>query len=119
MSPLFITMVLALIAAPTLAQTTSPSPSSVVGAAPRARALVAPGHLPAPSAQFPVGDREARRRQIATYALQNASQARLDRAQRVAEMINSGDRAGASALVTRERDHRLARGVSEMRQSQN
>lgn len=50
----------------------------------------------------------------ARQAVQNTSPGRMSRAERVAEMINAGDCAGAHALALAENDRRLARRVAQV-----
>lgn len=52
-------------------------------------------------------------------ALNNASPARLNRAERIAELINAHDCAGAHDLAMRENDRRLAHRVAEVCQTRN
>jgi hypothetical protein len=50
----------------------------------------------------------------AQAAVQNASPARMGRAERVAQMINDGNCTGAYALAREEGDRRLTRRVAEI-----
>lgn len=50
----------------------------------------------------------------ARAAVQNTSPGRMSRAERIAELINTGDCAGAYALAREERDRRLAHRVAEV-----
>ena len=119
----FAAITLAVTTAPALAQTVTPSASSPVIPGPVTTRLSNPNFVTSPSAML--GDRvddparPSHQSAEQRMAVENASPARLDRAQRVAELINSGNCAEASALVNRENDHRLARRVSEICQSRN
>lgn len=106
-----------LASAPAFAQTVTLSPT------PEPPAKDLGGAFPGYSPSAYLGTGNVTRRDTlssgARMAINNASPARLSRAERIAELINARDCAGAHDLAMRENDRRLAHRVAEVCQTQN
>ncbi len=114
-----LTGLLMLIPASTLAQTTTPQPNlpQSVQLVPSTHAyMVAASPVPGPL------DWDANRQRVndrTRQVLDNTSPARLDRAERVAALLDAGDCSAAQALAIQENDRRLARRVGTICQAKN
>lgn len=115
-----LTGLLMLIPASTLAQQTTTSQPSM----PESIRLAHSNHdyMVAASVVPSVLEWDANRQYVndrARQVLDNTSPARLDRAERVAVLLNGGDCTGAQALAVQENDRRLARRIGAICQAKN